>query len=292
VIIPAFNPELLLDTIAKQRVTHTLLVPTMIQMTVDHPAMKMPRDLACLQTIIFGASPMSEAVLDRAMAAFPQAGFVQAYGMTELAPLATINPAFNHTPQGRQLGKLRAAGRPGFCVEVRIVDPLGREVPRGTVGEVVVRGPNVMQGYWNRPEQTAQAIRDGWMHTGDGAWMDEDGYIFITDRLKDMIISGGENIFSAEVENALAQHPAVAACAVIGIPSPQWGETVHAVVIPHAGALVDQDELVNHCKALIAHYKCPRSIEFRDALPLSGAGKVLKTRLREPFWHGHARHVA
>lgn len=292
VIIPAFNPELLLEMIAKHRVTHTLLVPTMIQMTVDHPAMKQARDLSCLQIIAYGASPMSESLIDRAMAAFPATGFVQAYGMTELAPLATVNPALNHTPEGRKQGKLRSAGRPGFCVELRIVDPLGREVPRGTVGEVVVRGPNVMQGYWNKPDQTAQAIRDGWMHTGDGAWMDEDGYIFITDRLKDMIISGGENIFSAEVENALAQHPAVASCAVIGIPSAQWGETVHAVVVLHAGVQAVQEELIDHCKALIAHYKCPRSVEFRDALPLSGAGKILKTRLREPFWKGHVRHVA
>ena len=292
VIIPAFNPELLLDTIARHRVTHTLLVPTMIQMTVDHPGIKTPRDLSSLELIVYGASPISEPVLERAMATLPGVGFAQAYGMTELAPLATVNPASNHTLEGRKLGKLRAAGRASFCIDLRIVDAFGREVPRGAVGEVVVRGPNVMQGYWNKPEQTAQAIRDGWMHTGDGAWMDEDGYIFITDRLKDMIISGGENIYSAEVENIVAQHPAVAACAVIGIPSEQWGETVHAVVVCHAGSSATADELIAHCKALIAHYKCPRSIEFREALPISGAGKVLKTRLREPFWRGHLRHVA
>ena len=141
------------------------------------------------------------------MAALPGVDFVQAYGMTELAPLATVNPAYYHTVEGRKLGKLRSAGRAGYCVEVRVVDGEGNEVPRGTVGEVVVRGPNVMQGYWNKPEQTAEALRDGWMHTGDGAWMDEDGFIFIADRLKDMIITGGENVYSAEVENALAQHP-------------------------------------------------------------------------------------
>jgi len=292
VIVPAFNPELVLDMIERCRVTHALFVPTMIQMMVDHPAMKKPRDLSSLKGIAYGASPISEAVLDRAMAALPGVGFTQAYGMTELSPLATINPAYYHSTEGRKLGKLRSAGRAGFCVEVRVVDSAGNEVPRGTVGEVAVRGPNVMQGYWNKPEQTAQALRNGWMHTGDGAWMDDDGFIFIADRLKDMIISGGENVYSAEVENILAQHPAVASCAVIGIPSEEWGETVHAVVVGKPGQAVDAEALIAHCKQLIAHYKCPRSIEFREALPLSGAGKILKTTLREPFWKGRSRNVA
>lgn len=291
-IIPAFNPELVLDTLERDRVTNMLLVPTMIQMLVDHPAMKKPRDLSSLKTIAYGASLIPEAVLERAMAALPGVGFVQAYGMTELSPLATINPAWYHTPEARQLGKLRSAGRASYCTEVRIVDAQGKEVPRGTVGEVAVRGPNVMQGYWNKPEQTAAAIRDGWMHTGDGAWMDEDGFIFIADRLKDMIISGGENVYSAEVENALAQHPAVAACAVIGVPSDKWGEAVHAVVVRKPEHEASAETLIAHCKSLIAGYKCPRSVDFKDALPLSGAGKVLKTKLREPFWQGRERTVA
>lgn len=291
-ILPAFTPEALLDVLDRDRVTHVVLVPTMIQMMVDHPAMKKPRDLSALQTIAYGASPISEAVLERAMAVLPGVGFVQAYGMTELSPLATINPAYNHTAEGRKLGKLRAAGRAGFCIELRIVDGEGNEVPRGTVGEVVVRGPNVMQGYWNKPEQTAAAIRDGWMHTGDGAYMDDDGFIFIADRLKDMIITGGENVYSGETENAVAQHAAVAACAVIGIPSEQWGETVHAVVVRKPGQDVSAEALIAHCKTLIAGYKCPRSVDFVEALPISGAGKVLKTKLREPFWQGRERAVA
>ena len=291
-IIPAFNPEAVLDAFERDRVTHVVLVPTMIQMMVDHPAMKKPRDLSALQTIAYGASPISEAVLERAMAALPGVGFVQAYGMTELSPLATVNPAYYHTVEGRKAGKLRAAGRAGYCIELRIVDPEGNEVPRGTVGEVVVRGPNVMQGYWNKPEQTAAAVRNGWMHTGDGAWMDDDGFIFIADRLKDMIISGGENVYSAEVENAVAQHPAVAACAVIGTPSEQWGEAVHAVVVRKPGQEVTAEALIAFCKTLIAGYKCPRSVDFVDALPISGAGKVLKTKLREPFWRGRERAVA
>jgi long-chain acyl-CoA synthetase len=291
-IVAAFNPEAVLDVMARDRVTHVLLVPTMVQMLVDHPAMRQPRDLSALHTIAYGASPMSEAVVDRAMKALPGVGFIQAYGMTELSPLATLNPAWYHTAEGRKAGKLRSAGRASHCTEVKIVDADGREVPRGTVGEVIVRGPNVMQGYWNKPEQTTAALKNGWMHTGDGAYMDEDGFIFIADRLKDMIISGGENIYSAEVENALAQHPAVAACAVIGIPSDQWGESVHAVVVLKPDVKPEASELIDHCKALIAGYKCPRSVDFVAALPLSGAGKVLKTTLREPFWRGRTRNVA
>ena len=290
--IPAFNPEAVLDALERDRVSCVLLVPTMIQMLVDHPAMQRPRDLSALKTIIYGASPIAEAVLERAMAALPGVGFVQAYGMTELSPLATVNPAWTHTAEGRKAGKLRAAGRAGYCIELRIVDADGNEVPRGTVGEVVVRGPNVMQGYWNKPELTATAVRNGWMHTGDGAWMDDDGFIFIADRLKDMIITGGENVYSGEVENAVAQHAGVAACAVIGIPSAQWGEAVHAVVVRKPGQDISDTELIAHCKSLIAGYKCPRSVDFVDALPLSGAGKVLKTKLREPFWQGRERNVA
>ena len=291
-IVPAFNPELVLDALERERVTHVLLVPTMIQMLVDHPAMKKPRDLSALQSIGYGASPISEAVIERAMAALPGVAFVQAYGMTELSPLATINPAWYHTPQARKLGKLRSAGRASFICEVKILDALGVEVPRGTVGEVVVRGPNVMQGYWNQPGLTAAAVQGDWMHTGDAAWMDDDGFIFIADRLKDMIISGGENVYSAEVENALAQHPAIAACAVIGVPSDEWGEAVHAVVVRRPDHAVSAQVLIAHCKELIANYKCPRSVEFVDALPLSGAGKVLKTKLREPYWQGRERAVA
>jgi acyl-CoA synthetase (AMP-forming)/AMP-acid ligase II len=291
-IVAAFNPEAVLDVMARERVSHALLVPTMIQMLVDHPAMKLPRDLSALKTIVYGASPIAEAVLERAMAALPGVGFAQAYGMTELSPLATINPPWYHTAEARHLGKLRAAGRATYCAEVRIVDAQDREVPRGTVGEVVVRGPQVMQGYWNKPELTQAALRGGWMHTGDGAYMDADGFVFIADRLKDMIITGGENVYSAEVENALAQHAGVAACAVIGVPSDQWGEAVHAVVVRKPGQDATADELIAHCKALIAGYKCPRSVAFVDALPLSGAGKVLKTKLREPFWQGRERGVA
>ena len=189
-------------------------------------------------------------------------------------------------------GKMYSAGRAVSCVELRIVDTDGNEVPRGTVGEIVVRGPNVMLGYLNQPDMTAAVLRDGWMHTGDGAYMDKDGFVYIVDRLKDMIVSGGENVYSAEVESAMSSHPAVALCAVIGIPSEKWGEAVHAVVVLKAGMSASEDEIVQHCRGLIAGYKCPRSVEFRPALPLSSVGKLLKNELREPYWKGRSRGVA
>lgn len=291
-VIRAFEPGAILRTIRQDQVTDVLLVPTMIQALVDHMEQQSAPAPGSLRRIVFGASPISESLLTRAMAVLPSVDFVQAYGMTELAPLATINPAFYHRAENRGLGKLRAAGRASFCTEVRIVDPQDNEVPRGTVGEVVVRGPNVMLGYWNKPDATATAIRGGWMHTGDGAHMDGDGFIYIVDRMKDMIISGGENVYSAEVENVMAQHPAVAACAVIGIPSEQWGETVHAVVVLRLGAEATAGDLIAHCRQYIAHYKCPRSVAFAEALPLSGAGKVLKAELRAPFWQGQSRRVS
>jgi acyl-CoA synthetase (AMP-forming)/AMP-acid ligase II len=200
--------------------------------------------------------------------------------MTELAPVATLlTPADHDDPALR-----RSAGRAAPHTEVRIVDPDGQEVPCGDVGEVIVRGDNVMLGYWNRPEDTAEAVRDGWMHTGDGGRLDDRGYLFIVDRIKDMIITGGENVYSAEVENALASHPAVAAVAVIGVPDPDWGERVHAVVVLLPGQQATTEEIRAHGKRLIAGYKAPRSVEFVDAMPMSGAGKILKRDLRKRYW--------
>jgi acyl-CoA synthetase (AMP-forming)/AMP-acid ligase II len=279
-IVPAFKPESVLDTLERDRVTQTILVPTMVQMLIDHPASKAPRDLSRLKTIFYGASPMSDALLDRAMAAFPHVEFVQGYGMTELSPLATINPAWAHTAEGRALGKHRSAGRAGYCCEVRVVDAEDNEVPRGSVGEIVVRGPNVMQGYWNKPQLTAETVRGGWMHTGDGGYMDQDGFVFIVDRMKDMIITGGENVYSVEVENALQLLPGIQACLVVGAPDSLWGERVHAVIVPCAGMTLDEQAVIAHCRERLAAYKCPRSVEFRESLPMSAAGKWLKYEVR------------
>lgn len=281
--IPGFTPEATANAIRDHRVTDTLLVPTMIQMLVDHPVMRGGHDLTSLKTITYGGSPIAEAILDRALTALPKTGFLQAYGMTELSPLATVLPPYFHSPEGRGENKLRSAGRAGLCVELQVVDSDGQPVPAGETGEIVVRGPNVMLGYWNKPEQTAEALRHGWMHTGDAGYLDEQGFLFVVDRIKDMIITGGENVFSAEVENALAQHKAVQACAVIGIPSERWGESVHAFVVLAPGASARGDELSEHCKRLIAGYKCPRSIDFVGELPLSGPGKVLKAELRKRY---------
>lgn len=290
VFIPSFSPAAVLAAIESERVTHTLLVPTMVQMVADFPDLK-KYDAGSLRTIVYGASPMTEKVLDRAMKAFPAAGFIQAYGMTELSPVASILPAYYHTAEGAGKGKIRSAGKAALCSTIKIVDVEGREVACGVVGEVAVTGANVMKGYWNKPQETAAAIREGWMLTGDGAYMDEDGFLFIMDRMKDMIISGGENVYSCEVENAIAQHPAVAMCAVIGIPDETWGELVHAVVVLRPDSALAEDEVIAHCKRLIAGYKCPRSVVFQAALPISGAGKILKKDLREPYWHAQKRSV-
>ncbi|MCB1522242.1 MAG: long-chain fatty acid--CoA ligase [Hyphomicrobiaceae bacterium] len=291
VIIQSFSPEGVMAAIQNEQVTDVLLVPTMIQMLVDHPALS-SYDLSSLRDIAYGASPISEAVLDRTTAAMPNVRLTQAYGMTELSPIATLLHWNEHTSEGRAKGRHRGAGRATLGCEVRIVDPDDRPVPAGTVGEITVRGDVVMMGYWERPEETAKAVVDGWMHTGDGGYMDKDGFIYVVDRVKDMIISGGENVYSVEVENAVAKHPAVAQCAVIGIPSAQWGEQVHAVVVTKSGAELTEDELIAFCKTLIAGYKCPRSADISETpLPLSGAGKILKRELRRPFWEAQSRQV-
>lgn len=276
VIIPAFEPVAALAAIAEHRVSDTLLVPTMIQMAVDHPRFG-DFDVSSLTNVMYGASPISDSLLERARAAFPAAAFIQGYGMTELAPAATILTDEYHDDPVRR----RSAGRAAPHALVKIVDLNGIEVPRGTVGEIVVSGDHVMLGYWNKPVETAAALRDGWMHTGDGGYMDEDGFVFIADRIKDMIITGGENVYSVEVENVIAKHPAVSQCAVIGVPDQHWGERVHAVVTLAEGESLSLEELREHTKQYIAGYKVPRSLEIIDEFPLSGAGKILKRELRE-----------
>jgi long-chain acyl-CoA synthetase len=220
----------------------------------------------------------------------PHVRWLHVYGMTEAAPLVTAMDRHQPDPDGP---RAQSCGRPCLLMDVRIADADDAEVPRGTVGEVQVRGPNVMPGYWNLPDVTANALRGGWYHSGDGGYMDEDGYVYIVDRFKDMIISGGENIYSAEVESAISTLDGVAEVAVIGIPDEKWGETVHAVVVPRAGRELSAEAVVAHCRALIAGFKVPRSVEIRaESLPLSGAGKVLKTVLRETFWAGQAKQVS
>lgn len=290
VMLPTFSPEAVLDHVARFGVTDTLVVPAMLQAIVDHPAVG-NFDTSSLCNILYGASPASETLLRRTMAAFPGVRLTQGYGMTESAAFICALPWHQHVVDNDGPNRLRAAGRSTFDVHLRIVDSDDRELPRGEIGEIIVKGPNVMQGYYNMPEASAETLRGGWLHTGDMAWMDEEGYVFIVDRAKDMIISGGENIYSAEVENAVASHPAVAANAVIGIPHEQMGEAVHVALVLRPGSELSLETLQAHCRALIAGYKVPRSMEIRPSLPLSGAGKILKTELREPFWKGRDRAV-
>ena len=291
VFIPSFTPEASLEAIQQHRITNGLFVPTMVNMLVNHPDIG-AYDLSSLKSIVYGASPMPEAVVLKAMEVMPDCDFSHAYGQTECAPLVTMTGPEYHVLEGPNAGKYKSAGRAVLGVEVRIVDQDDNEVPRGTVGEICVRGPNVMLGYWNQPELTAATVRDGWMYSGDGGYMAEDGFVYVVDRMKDMIISGGENVYSAEVENAVYQHPAVAECAVIGIPDQRWGEAVHAIVRLKDGAAASAEQLIGHCHTLIAGFNCPRSVAFRaQPLPLSGAGKILKTELRQPYWAGHEKQV-
>jgi acyl-CoA synthetase (AMP-forming)/AMP-acid ligase II len=276
--LPGFDPPGVLKAIEDHRIKQALLVPTMIQMLVDHPEAQR-HDLSSMESLIYGASPISEAVLDRARKVFTGTAFTQAYGMTELSPTTTILTDADHDDPVLR----RSAGRAAPYARVKIVDENGDEVPRGTVGEIVAAGDHVMVGYWKQPEATAEAVRAGWMHTGDGGYMDERGYVYVVDRIKDMIISGGENVYSIEVENVVAKHPAIAQVAVIGVPDEIWGERVHAVVTLAPGSALDLDQLRDFCKQDIAGYKAPRSLEIVEQLPLSGAGKILKRTLRAQY---------
>ncbi len=292
VYIPAFDPEAALAAIESHGVNSTILVPTMLARILDHPGFA-PARTASLRRLLYGASPMPEGLLRQALGAMPHVCFFQGYGQTEMGPGVTILAPEDHVLAGPKSARLRSAGLPTIGCEVRILDQAGEPVPRGTIGEIAARSPGMMLGYWNRPEQTRAVLMDGWVRTGDAGYQDAEGFIHVVDRLKDMIVTGGENVFCAEVESAISTHPAVGAVAVIGIPSAQWGEAVHAIVIPRPAAAVTQEDIIAHCRARIAGYKCPRSVSFRaEPFPLSGAGKVLKRELRAPFWQGRERGVA
>jgi len=286
--VPLFTPESVLDVIEAHQVTMTVMVPTMIGMLLDHPAFRAER-LKSLRVLTYGASPMPTGLLERVMATFPEVDMYQGYGMTESCGLLTCLGPEEHRRGG---DLLRSAGRPMPGSVISIRDEHGTEVDTGTAGEVWARAGNYMREYWNRPEETELAFRDGWYHTGDAGYVDSGGYVYLVDRVKDMIVSGGENVYSAEVENAVASHPAVAQVAVIGIPSERWGEAVLAIVVPHPGATVTEDEIKAWARERIAGYKVPKVVEFRtDPLPLSAAMKVLKRELRAPYWEGKDRAV-
>jgi acyl-CoA synthetase (AMP-forming)/AMP-acid ligase II len=280
------DADTIMRLVAAHKVTHVFTVPAVID-TLARTEDGL-HDLSSLRMLGYGGSPMPEATLARAEKRFPGMEFVQGFGMTEMPSITYLLPEDHRGTTG----KLRSVGVPGYGYEIRVVDADDKEVPRGTIGEIVGRGPCVMAGYWNRPEETAKALRSGWMHSQDAGFMDADGYVHITDRMKDMIVSGAENIYSVEVENALNLHPDVRECAVIGVPDEQWGERVHAIIVPNAGSGIDEPSLRAFLAERIARYKCPKSWEHRtDPLPRSAIGKILKANLRAPHWEGRERRV-
>ena len=287
VIMPRFDPDLAIDLIEREEVTHTLLVPTMLAAAAGAQLAR-PRDVSSLRYLSHGASPISSETLRRARQAFPGAELLHVYGTTETTPITTLLP---HEERILDTPLIRSCGQPAVGVEIRVVDKSQADLPPGAVGEIAVRGPSVMAGYWRKPEATAEVMRGAWYLTGDLGYRDEDSYIYLVDRVKDMIVSGGENIYSTEVEDALATHRAVEEVAVFGVPDPRWGETVYAVVFGRIQ--VAPDELVAHCRERIAGFKVPRCIELRtEPLPKSAAGKILKRELREPHWVGQQTHVS
>ena len=284
--VPMFDPALVLETIARERVTHTVMVPTMLTAVNAHPDAT-TTDLSSLRKMLHGAAPIAADVLRRSIEIFG-CSFTQGYGMTEAAPIVTLLPDEENLVDD---ARLRSAGREVAGVELTVRRPDGSLCDPGEVGEVVVRGPNIMSGYWNKPEATDAALRDGWYWSQDLGYLDDECFLFLVDRAKDMIISGGENVYSIEVENAVMSHSAVLECAVIGVPDDHWGERVHAAVVVKPGQTLEANELLAHCKELIAGFKSPRSVEFLDELPKSGAGKILKRDVRDRHWDGHDRAI-
>lgn len=286
VTVPAFDAALVLDTIESERITTTLAVPTMLVAMCEEQA-RHPRDTSSLRLMTHGASPVAVETLKRTRALFPDTDLTHLYGATELAPLATAFIGEQHHLDGP---RARSCGQPVVGCRVEVIDEDGRILPHGEVGEVVVQGDNVMLGYWNKPDETERALRDGWYHSGDLGSFDENGFLYLVDRAKDMIVSGGENVYSSEVEQALMTHPGVLECAVYAIPDDVWGEAVAASVVLRSPVAVD--ELQGHCRALIAGFKVPKRIDvIEGALPKSAAGKILKRELREPFWEGRSERV-
>jgi acyl-CoA synthetase (AMP-forming)/AMP-acid ligase II len=282
----------IIAALATHRVTHAFFVPAVIQSIISAPEVG-SADLSALQRVVYGASPMSDAVLLRSMAVLG-CDFSHAYGMTETAGTVVTLPPSDHDPGGPRSHLLRSCGKPFPWVELALVEPTSATpVPQGEVGEVWLRSPMVMPGYWGKPAETAEAIVDGgWLRSGDAAYQDAEGYLYLHDRYKDMIVSGAENVYPAEVENILGDHPRVAEVAVIGAPDERWGETVKAIVVPVGDATVTAEELIAHARERLAHYKCPTSVDFVEALPRSAAGKVLKRNLREPHWQHVDRRIS
>jgi len=288
VILAEFNPDGVFDAVEQHGVTRFFIVPAALQMLLMHPRCASV-DYSRLKYILYGAAPIPLELLRQCIRMFG-AEFIQAYGMTETTGTICMLPPEDHDPEGNE--RMRSAGKPLPGVEIRIVGTDGRDVPTGEVGEVVTRSSNNMLGYWNLPEATAKTMTDdGWIHTGDAGYMDADGYLYIHDRVKDMIITGGENVYPAEVESAIYGYPAVQEVAVIGVPDAKWGETVKAVCVPKPGMTIDEADVIAWARERIAAFKAPRSVDVIEALPRNASGKILRKDLRAPYWEGYDRMV-
>jgi long-chain acyl-CoA synthetase len=285
VTIPKFTPQAFCELVARARVTHTILVPTMINLLTQFPEAK-SYDLSSLEVLGYGGSPMAPDLVSRTRELLPKVKLLQCYGLSETGFLTGLED------QEHIKSRLLSCGRPCPGVDLRVEDETGKEVEVGQHGELVARGANVMRGYWNDPQDTGVAFRNGMFRTGDIGYQDSDGYFYILDRLKDMIVTGGENVYSGEVEAVIYKHPAVREVAVLGIPDPQWGELVMACVVLKTGWVLSANDLTSHCRQFLANYKIPRRVEFSDTeLPKSGSGKILKRLLRERFWAHEERAV-
>jgi len=291
IIMRDIDPSAMLTLIEKHRITHAFMVPALLQFALIMPNIG-TTDFSSLKLIAYGASPISEAVLEGSINAF-KCPFMQVYGLTETTGVVTVLPPEDHDLSSANKGRLRSCGKPFTGVEIRIVDSdTGKDVPLGEVGEIWIRSRQIMKGYWNMPEETAKSIlKSGWFRSGDAGYFDKDGYVYIFDRVKDMIVSGGENVYPAEVENALMAHPAIADVAVIGVPDEKWGEVPMALVVRKPDVQVTEEEIVTFARQRLAGFKTPKTVGWVDSLPRNPSGKILKKILREPYWVGHTRRV-
>lgn len=287
ILLEAFIPTDALQAIATHRITKTCLVPAMIQAMLAEPSCR-KIDFSSLDTIVYGGSPIAETLLTKAIATF-DCDFVQIYGMTETGNCAVSLVSSDHVTGHPK--RLQAAGKPFPGVSIAILNPKGEALPQGEIGEICIQSPANMVGYWKLPEATTKTLIDGWIHTGDAGYLDEDGYVYICDRIKDMICYASENVYPAEVENVLYQHPAIAEVAVIGVPDPQWGEAIKALVVLKSGMEATALDIINFARGKLANFKLPRTVEFIDSLPRTPSGKVQKGKLREPYWQGYERKV-
>jgi long-chain acyl-CoA synthetase len=291
VVMRDLDPGALVGLIGKERITHGFLVPAVLQFMLMVPGVDQA-DFSSLRVLVYGASPISEEVLARSVTTFG-CKFWQAYGLTETTGAVVNLPPADHDVNGPNRHRLRSCGLPGPGVEVRIVNTdTFADCEQGEVGEIWIRSPQVMKGYWNMPDETAKSIdADGWFRSGDAGYLDADGYLYIHDRVKDMIVSGGENVYPAEVENVLMGHPGIADVAVIGVPHEKWGETAKAMVVRKPDAEVTEQDIIDYARERLARFKCPTSVDWIDALPRNPSGKILKKDLRAPYWEGRSRNV-